>query len=193
MDTACVVVVMPPSRILKELDILMGELNSDYKTSYTIPFAHVTLKSMGVVSDDKCIAAIKEVYKIAAETRPFTMDIGDIRYFGSNEDHPGVFLSIDKSKEALGLHTRLAAALKAYSDSEDRSYKELDCWNPHITLALIDEKEELERAKADIGRKFYPGRFRDAFRVIDLIFLTYKKDGPKRWYLANKIELKRLY
>ena len=144
-----VVMIIPPEPILSELEELMKELNSFFNTSKALDYKpHITLKSLGKINESELEKIKQELEHVARTTKPFLIELENLRFYGSREDIPGIYISINKSEKLLELHKKLVLSLKKYSDRKDRSYKEMGNYFPHLTLVADDIKpEDLERAK----------------------------------------------
>lgn len=168
------VVIIPPEPIERELEGLMLKLNSKYHTSKALLHKpHVTLKSLGRISNKKFIDIGGEIGEISWYVEPFPLKMGGLRFYGSNENFPGVYIPAQKSPQLLDLHTRLATALKPFSDKKDRSYKEFENYNPHLTLIGDDiSLEDLETAKREFENVSYSYIF-----PVDRVFLVRHTEG----------------
>ena len=156
-----VVVIIPPEPIEHELEDLMLKLNSRYHASKALLHKpHVTLKSLGIISDKRFIEAGGEIGEATWYVEPFPLEMEGLRFYGSNENFPGVYIPVQKSSQLLDLHTRLATNLKPFCDKKDRSYKEFENYNPHLTLVGNDiSPEDLERAKRELKNVNYSYSF----------------------------------
>jgi len=155
------VVIIPPEPIEHELEGLMLNLNSRYHASKTLLHKpHITLKSLGRVSDKRFKEVGGEIGEITWYVEPFPLQMGGLRFYGSNENFPGVYIPVQKSPQLLDLHMRLATNLKPFSDRKDRSYKEFENYNPHLTIVGDDiSPEDLERAKRELENVSYSYSF----------------------------------
>ena len=154
--------IIPPKPLANELESLMLKLNSQYYTSKALMYykPHVTLKSLGKISDEKFKEASDEICCIAGDIEPFSLTMEGLRFYGSNESFSGIYIPVQKSPELVELHTKLATGLKPYSDRKDRSYKEFESWNPHLTLVGDDiSSEDLEKAKKELHDVSYSYSF----------------------------------
>ena len=123
MGKTHIVMIIPPKLLANELESLMLKLNSQYHTSKALMYykPHVTLKSLGKISDEKFKEASGEICCIAGDIEPFSLTMEGLRFYGSNESFSGIYIPVQKSPELMELHTKLATRLNPYSDSKDRS------------------------------------------------------------------------
>ena len=151
-----IVMILPPEPLLKELEDLMVELNLRFHTSKALVYKpHITLKSLGKIDGYKVKKVHSELEEIADKTKPFIVELNNLRFYGSSKDIPGIYISVERTNDLFNLHKRVAISLKKYEDKKDRSYKEMENYNPHITLVADDiTPKELEKAKKELNTNY---------------------------------------
>ncbi len=152
MKRNCIVMILPPKPLIDELAELTRKLNSRYNTHKALGLRpHITIKSLGEIDRKAYVNVLLETIDLAEELNQFTLDIEGKRFYGSIESIPGVYLSVKKGPKLVSLHKSILDVLGKYDDGRDRSFKEGDNWNPHLSIVVDDINEEsLERSKNDL-------------------------------------------
>jgi 2'-5' RNA ligase len=137
MESYQIVAIIPPENICKGIGALMLDLNKKYKTSKALDYKpHITLKSMGVVEDEKSREISEIVKGIADRTEPFTVEARGFRPYGSSASMHGIYMSV-RGRNLNRLHRSLTKRLGHFSD-RDRSEKENKNFSPHMTIVGSD-------------------------------------------------------
>lgn len=183
-----VIAIIPP----KEQEMYLGFLQRTWNKKYGVLKApeyplHITLKSLGEVEKKKELNIVySHVIKIAEKTKPFKINVNGIRFSGTNEKYPGIYLGVEKSKELGRLHETLVEKLEKFAD-EPRPHKELENYNPHMTLVGTDiGQEAYERAKKDIQESGWSPKF--SFDV-GKIYVLQKEGSEKEYKIAKEYGL----
>lgn len=187
MEKIHTVMIIPPDEIVTELSKLMWTLNSRYGTSKAAVYKpHITLKSLGKINDDKFRKAIVDIADITEKIRRFQLHMEGLRFYGSNKNFLGIYIPVQRSDELFGLHKKLVMSLRKYDDGRDRRFKEMENWNPHLTLVGDDIKyAELERAKVELNMQHLSEIFYD-FYVNQITMYRHTEEGIKpayHWYI----------
>ena len=175
MKRYCIVMILPPEPLIDELSELMEKFNQCYNASSALNYKpHITLKSLGELDFYSFASASFDISKLAEETDPFVLHMEGLRFYGSREDIPGIYIPVQKTQELFDLHRKLATILKDYTDGKDRSFKELDNWKPHFTIVGPDiSAKNLERAKKDLSGEKYSYEF----PVNEITFYRYAEES----------------
>jgi 2'-5' RNA ligase len=189
MKSYQIVAIIPPDKVCESAGALMLDLNMKYKTSKALEYGpHITLKSMGLVENDRC-QEISEIIKgIADRTEPFMLEARGFRPYGSNVSMPGIYMSV-KGRHLSRIHKNLAKRLGQFSD-RDRSEKENDNYSPHMTIVGSDIKAKHLKEIGKLTAPYY-------MFSVDKIFLITRNEGlpheasyePFKLNESNKTEL----
>ena len=179
-----IVMIIPPELICQELEDVMKKLNSKYNTTEALLYKpHITLKSLGNIKNKDLENVVLGISNIVDTTKPLSVNMHGLRFYGSKEDIPGVYITVERRPELFSLHKRMVKKLGKYDDGKDRGYKELEGWNPHLTLVGDDiNVENLERVKRELQHMTYSRSF--PVDKITLIRHTEERVIPSHlWYI----------
>ena len=182
-----VIAIVPPKEHAGYLEILQRRWTTKYGAKGALNYPpHITLESLGEVENKKQLNTIySHIRKIAEKTKPFKINVKGIRFSGTNEKYPGIYLGVEKSKELGHLHEMLIEKLEKFGD-KDRAYKERGNYNPHMTLVGTDiGQKEYELAKKDILESGWSPKF--SFDV-GKIYVLQKEGGEKEYKIAKEYE-----
>jgi len=185
MSKTHVVMIIPPQPIIGELEILMKKLNSRFNAAKALFYPpHITLKSLGKIEDENFKNVMIELADKVYDIDSFQLKMGNFRFFGSTPDYKGVYIPVERSPELLGLHNKLVKLLGKYDDGKDRSYKEMERYNPHLTLVGTDISDEnLERAKKELSNVSYNYSF--PVKKVTLIRHSQETEKPFFYHSTN--------
>lgn len=168
MKSYQIVAILPPDYMSEGMEQIMLSLNKKYKTSKALEYRpHITLKSMGMVDDEKTQNMEEIIENIAKSTKPFIVTAEGLRSYGTNKNFPGVYVPVKRTKGLVSVHEKLALSLGSFSD-KDRGGKELEKFNPHITLVGTD----ISKACLIRAQKLNPDPVYYRFPVDEINLLT---------------------
>lgn len=182
-----IIAIVPPEAHAGYLRILQREWNCKYGAPDVLKYPpHITLKSLGEVGEKSLERVYHMVSGAAKKTEPLSISIDGIRFFGTNEDYPGIYLNVEKSKELQRLHEMLARKLREFED-KPRPHKELDNYNPHITILGKDiGRDAYEKAKKEIGELNWKPDFSFYAKKICVVE---KKEGAEEYWISKEFGL----
>ena len=156
-----IVIIIPPKPLYQKLEDLMKEFNLIYHTKKALLYKpHITLKSLGDVENKNLKDVMIGISGIIGTIKPLSVDMHGLRFYGSRKYINGIYIPVERSYELLSLHRRLVHKLRRYGDSKDRSYKELENFNPHLTLVGNDiDTKNLGKAKRELKDVIYSYNF----------------------------------
>jgi|GEM_PF-2032515 len=188
-----IIAIVPPKEYTGYISILQRRWNQKYgahekdSTPEALKYPpHMTLESLGEVEKKKLNLVYSHVRKIAEKTKPFKVTVEGIRFFGTNEKYPGIYLGVEISEELGLLHEMLVEKLEKFED-KDRADKERKNYNPHMTIVGKDiGQEAYEQAKKDIPGSGWSPKF--SFGA-DKICILQKAAGEEEYKIAKEYEL----
>ncbi len=122
------------------------EFNQLYGGNEVLKYpVHNTLVSMGDVRNEGLKEVYMDVLETAVKTKPFKAYVDGMRFYGSNENAIGVYLNVRKTGELQQLHGALVGELREFQDMP-RAHKELELYNPHISIWYPDNLKELTKS-----------------------------------------------
>jgi 2'-5' RNA ligase len=180
MDKNCIVMILPPEPLADKLTKLARDLELRYNIHKPRKLrSHITVKSLGDISRDAYVNTLLKTIDLSEKFSPFTLYIEGKRFYGSIESIPGVYLSVKKTPQLVNLHKTIVDVLGKYSDGKDRSFKEGDNWNPHVTVVRPDiSAKNLERAKIDL----HDEEFSYSFPVEEITLYSHIEGYPPHYF-----------
>lgn len=176
-----IVIIIPPESISQELEDMMRKLNSKYNTTKALFYKpHITLKSLGDIENINLENVVIGISDVVETIKPLSVNMHGLRFYGSREGINGIYISVKRSPELFTLHKKLVHKLGGYEDGKDRSYKELENWNPHLTLVGNDiDVKNLEKAKRELNYVTYYCNF----PVDEVTLMCHTEEGVVPYHL----------
>ena len=130
MITLYAIVLTFPDEVAKVLSELRELIKYQRYVSYNIE-PHLTLKQPFIPEVDLTIIN-ERLRAIAERTRPFTLVMNGIGYFGGANNV--AYAAVENKQLVIELHTDIVHTLKGLVKQEDTETYELERFTPHVTI-----------------------------------------------------------
>ncbi len=121
------------NKIKKQIGERMKQLNSpDFRLKLVEPVnLHITVKFLGEVNEDSVHDIENKISNVVKNIEPFTLSLGNVGFFGSNNYIRVIWIDVlDGKEELVNIIEQMNEKLKYVRDENHKP-------NPHVTIARV--------------------------------------------------------